>query len=169
MGGRQATRKTRTPPENGLEAVRAGLQGYADRGVFRGYGEKPARGGRHYFKFQWLRRDPFDLTYDPPRGALIFTNVLPNVSGRSAVGRELKKFIEARTSTALPSHRRFDRRRALPGVSTRAGTMRIHVAARRGHHAYGLNRAVNLVHEVFLHLQAYFPEYLWENYDFPEE
>ena len=149
--------------------MRAGLQGYADRGVFRGYGERPARGGRHYFKFQWLRRDPFDLTYHSSLGELIFTNVLPNVSGRSVVGRELKQFIEIRASTTLPLHRRIDRRRASPAVSTRAGTMRIHVVARRGHHGYGLNRAVNLVHEVFVHLHAYFPEYLWENYDLPQE
>ncbi len=47
--------------------------------------------------------------------------------------------------------------------------MLVHVVAKRGHHAYGATRAVHLVHEIFLHLHSYFPEYLWENYDVSED
>ena len=32
-----------------------------------------------------------------------------------------------------------------------------------------MNRAVNLVHEIFMHLHTYFPEYMWENFDAPQE
>ena len=47
--------------------------------------------------------------------------------------------------------------------------MVIRVVAKRGYHAYGIDRAVNLVHEIYLHLHTYFPEYLWENYDVPQD
>jgi hypothetical protein len=35
--------------ENGAAAVRERLQAYADRGVFRGFAERPGRGGRRRF------------------------------------------------------------------------------------------------------------------------
>jgi hypothetical protein len=47
--------------------------------------------------------------------------------------------------------------------------MRLQIVAKSGHHAYGANRVVNLVHEVYLHLQSYYPEYLWDNYDVPQD
>ncbi len=31
------------------------------------------------------------------------------------------------------------------------------------------NRVVNLMHEVYLHLHAYYPEYLWDNYDVSQD
>ena len=149
--------------------MRRRLQDYADRGVFRGYTERPARAGRHYFRFLWLARDPFTLTYEPSSGTLTFTNVLPHVPVRSALYAELKTFIEGRSSKRLPAHRRIDPRRARPGCAGRRGTMLVSVVAKPRHHAYGVTKAVNLVHELFLHLHTYFPEYLWEHYDVAQE
>ena len=159
----------RSRAESGPAAVRRQLQAYADRGVFRGFTERPARAGRLYFRFAWLARDPFNLTYEPKTGMFTFTNVLPNVLARSAFHNDLKRFIEGRSMAKLPAHRRIDPRRAKAGCSSRRGTLLIQVTAKRGQHGYGLNRAVNLVHEVFLHLHSYFPEYLWENYDIAQE
>lgn len=155
--------------DSDLAAVRGRLQAYADRGVFRGYTERPARTGRHYFRFLWLARDPFALTYEPASGTLTFTNVLPHVPVRSALYADLARFVEGRSSRRLPAHRRIDPRRARPGCSGRRGTMLIHVAARPGHHGYGVTKAVNLVHEIFLRLHACFPEYLWEHHDVAQE
>ena len=47
--------------------------------------------------------------------------------------------------------------------------MLVSVVAKPRHHAYGVTKAVNLVHELFLHLHTYFPEYLWEHYDVAQE
>lgn len=154
---------------NELAAVRRRLQSYADRGVFRGYTERPARAGRHDFRFLWLAREPFRLTYEPVSGTLTFTNVLPGVRARSALYAELERFVAGRAARTLPAHRRIDRRRARPGCSLRRGTMLLHVVAKPGCHAYGAARAINLVHEVFLHLHAYFPEYLWEHHGLAQE
>ncbi len=152
-----------------LAAVRRRLQSYADRGVFRGYTERPARAGRYYFRFLWLARDPFTLTYEPNTGTLTFTNVLPYVPGRSTLYGELKRFIQGRSAARLRAHRRIDPRRARPGCSSRRGTMLVHVVAKPGHHAYAAGKAVNLVHEIFLHLHSYYPEYLWEHYDVSQD
>ena len=59
--------------------------------------------------------------------------------------------------------------RARPGCSNHRGTLQVQVVARPGHHAYGVTKSVNLVHEIFLHLHSYFPEYLWEHYDVAQD
>ena len=119
-----------TAVRNELAAVRRRLQAYADRGVFRGYTERPARAGRHYFRFLWLGREPFNLTYEPASGMLTFTNVLPHVRVRSALYQALERFVEGRSARKLPAHRRIDPRRARPSCSSRRGTMLLHVAWR---------------------------------------
>ena len=152
-----------------VAAVRRRLQTYADRGVFRGYAEQSPRAGRYYFRFLWLADRPFKLTYEPASGTLTFTNVLPHVRARSPLAAELRQFIEGRSAPSLPAHRRIDRRRARPGCSNHRGTLQVHVVAKPGHHAYGVTKSVNLVHEIFLHLHSYFPEYLWEHYDVAQD
>ncbi|MCY4025177.1 MAG: hypothetical protein OXH75_02550 [Acidobacteria bacterium] len=158
-----------SPEEDGPAAVRERLQAYADRGVFRGFAEQPARRGRRRFTFLWLAPAPFTLTYDPATGALAFRDLLPGVPARSPLAGALRSFIRGRASAELPEHRRVDPARAALGCSIRRGALSVEVVARPGHHGYGVNRAVNLVHEIFVHLQVRFPEYMWENFDAPQE
>ena len=49
------------------------------------------------------------------------------------------------------------------------GSASIELVATRNHHEYGVNRVVNLTHEIFLYLHTYQPEYMWENFDAPQE
>lgn len=152
-----------------MSAVRQQLRTYADRGVFRGFSERPPRAGRHQFEFQWLARWPFILRYAPSTGALTFHNLLPGIPARSDLYAQLKRFIDGRAARGLPAHRRVDPRRATVGCSTRRGAMSLEVVARRRHHGYAVNRAVNLVHEVFVYLQTYQPEYMWQHFDAPQD
>lgn len=170
MEGRRRVRTAgRGSPRGGLDEVRAGLQQYAERGVFRGLAERPARRGRYEFTFRWLAPSPFTLRYDPASGTLAFRDLLPNVPPRSALAGALRRFVRGRASAELPAHRRVDPARAGVRCSVRRSALSLEVVARENHHGYGVNRAVNLVHEVFMHLHAYFPEYMWENFDAPQE
>ncbi len=164
MAGRRTTASSA-----GSEAVRRCLQEYADRGVFRGFGERPARQGRTVFRFSWLRRRPYELRYDPRTGTFVFLDALPNVPGRSPLSRALRAFVAGRSDESLPAHRRVDPDRASVRAFVRQGDMRLEVVARPGHHDYGANRVINLMHEVYLHLHTYYPEYLWENYDVSQD
>lgn len=158
-----------TAAEEGLAEVRGRLQAYADRGVFRGFAEQPPRRGRHVFSFLWLAPSPFTLSYDPSSGALTFRDLLPSVPARSPLAAALRRFIRGRAAAGLPEHRRVDPARARVACSVRRGAMTVEVVAGPGQHGYGVNRAVNLVNEIFVHLQTYFPEYMWENFDAPQE
>ena len=169
MEGRRRGRTEGRESPGGLDEVRSGLQEYAERGVFRGLAERPARRGRHEFTFRWLAPSPFTLNYDPASGTLAFRDLLPNVPARSPLAGALRRFVRGRASASLPAHRRVDPERAGVRCFVRRSAVSIEVLARENQHAYGVNRAVNLVHEVFMHLHAYFPEYPWENFDAPQE
>ena len=50
-----------------------------------------------------------------------------------------------------------------------SSTVSVELVATRNHHEYGVNRVVNLAHEIFLYLHTYQPEYMWKHFDAPQE
>ena len=160
---------SRPKEKRALSVVREGLQVYADRGVFRGFSEaKPAR-GEHSFTFEWLSRRPLSFTVDTENGVLKFRNMLPGVPSNSALYSDLRQFVAGRHDKELPEHRRIDRRRAEVTCSNRGGSVSIALTVKRNQYAYGLNRIVNLAHEIFVHLKDHYADYLWESFDAPQE
>ena len=148
-----------------LNTVRESLQAYADRGVFRGFSEPKA--GR--FQFVWLIRCRMELVVNTAKHELRFKQLLPGIPAKSELYADLKTFIAERQDRQLPEHRRVDRRRAEVACSNRGGAVSISLKVKNNQYAYGTNRLVNLVHELFLHLRQAHPEYLVENFDVPQE
>ena len=148
-----------------LDVVRAALQAYADRGVFRGFSE--IKNG--HFKFVWLLHHQMELSVDTTKGALRFKQLLPKVSAKSDLYADLKSFIQERHDHELPEHRRIDRKRAEASCTNRGGFVSISLKVKNNQYAYGVNRIVNLAHELFLHLRERHPDYLVENFDVPQE
>jgi hypothetical protein len=161
--------RVRRTPEQSLAVVRRQLQAYADRRVFSGFSEGRPVAGRHRFRFSWLGTESLTLDYTPATGTFVFRALLPNVPARSALYADLAAFVSGRSSTRLPEHRRVERRRARVRCIPARGTVSVELVATRNFHDYGVNRVVNLVHEIFLYLQEYRPEYLWANFAAPEE
>ena len=148
-----------------LSVVREALQAYADRGVFRGLNE--VRNGQ--FTFAWFGPGSMNLSVDATSNVIRFKQLLPGIPARSGTYAALKSFINARHDRELPEHRRIDRKRAEVYCSTRNGFVSVHLKVQKGEYAYGVNRIVNLVHELFLHLRDAHPEYLAENFDARQE
>ncbi len=148
-----------------LKVVRENLQAYADRGVFRGFNE--VKSGQ--FRFVWLVRHQMELSVDTAKHVLRFKQLLPAIPASSPLYAELKSFIRERQATGLPSHRRIDPRRAEVSCFNRGGFVSLSLKVKNRQYAYGVNRIVNLVHELFLHLRDTHPEYLMENFDVPQE
>ena len=161
--------RRRLTPEQSLDVVRERLQSYADRGVFRGFSEQRPVAGRHRFRFSWLGTRPLALDYTPATGTFVFRNLLPNVGARTSLFSDLQAFVAGRASPRLPPHRRVDRRRTRIRCVSARKTVSVELVATRNHHEYGVNRVINLVHEIFLYLHTYRPEYIWEHFDAPQE
>ena len=148
-----------------LPVVREKLQEYADRGVFRGFSE--TRAGQ--FKFAWGIHIEMELIVDSGKKALRFRRLLPNLPANSDLYRELKAFVADRHDPALPEHRRIDRRRAEAFCSSRGGNFSLELRVKNSQYEYAVNRIVNLVHELFVHLKDVHPGYLAESFDVPED
>jgi hypothetical protein len=148
-----------------LNVVRENLQAYADRGVFRGFSE--IKSG--HFQFVWLVRHQMELVMDTTKQTLRFKQLLPGVPTNSPLYMEVKKFIQERHDRELPEHRRIDRRRAEVTCSNRGGWVSISLKVKNNQYAYGVNKIVNLVHELFVFLRDRHPDYLVENFDVPQE
>ena len=58
-----------------VDVVTSTLQGYADRGVFRGFRSERVSGGRVRYTFGWLTRVPMTVVFDPARSVLAFPAV----------------------------------------------------------------------------------------------
>jgi hypothetical protein len=148
-----------------LSAVRYSLQGYADRGVFRGFSEVK----KSEFKFVWMTQKPIELSVDARNHVLRFKQLLPDIPASSTLYQELKSFIRERHQEGLPEHRRIDPERAGVSCSNRRGVVSVSLKVQSHHYSYGVNRIVNLVHELFVYLRDAHPQYLAENFDVPQE
>jgi hypothetical protein len=145
------------------------LQRYADRGVFRGLSVAAGRGGRQNFSFIWLTRRPMALTFEPKSGALVFKDLLPGVGANRALVSDLKAIVHDHAGRAVPAHRRIDARRLRAACCVRGGHLTLSLHLRGAHHDYAVQRGLNLINQLFLLLQASYPEYLVEQFGFSAE
>jgi hypothetical protein len=150
-----------------IERVAEVLEGYAQRGVFRGFSRAPAiRDGKCAFKLVWHHDRAFELVFDARRNTLRFPLLLPNVAADSSMYGELKRFIEERHSTEIPEHRRIDRRKAVASVSNRRANVSLTMRLLNDDE-YGARKLIHLATEVFLvFLQdGRYYDYMVENFD----
>lgn len=150
------------------DAVTAALQDYADRGVFRGFSVTQER-GRRVFRFLWLSRQTMTLTYDPRTAVLSFARLFPGVDTQPALLGDLKTIVSERTTRAVPEHKRIDGRRARLSVTVRQGAASLTLGVRGRHHAYAVQRALNLVNDLFLALHASYQDYLVDQFGVSSE
>jgi hypothetical protein len=165
----KAARHVQQRRSHGADAVADALQRYANRGVFRGLSTSGGRAGRLEFSIVWLTRHPMIVTYDPKTAVLTFKNLLPGVDADSGLVSELKAIVDEHIGSALPPARRIDARRTRVLCRVRQRNLSLLMSVRGTHHAYAVQRGLNLVHRLFLHLQAYYPEYLVEQFGFSSE
>lgn len=155
--------------DDGASQLTAALQSYADRGVFRGFRVDGGAGGRTDYFFTWLTRTPMRLRYDPLRHQLRFVDLLPRVSSYPGLPEDLRRLVLEHQSRAVPEHRRIDGRRVKLATAVRAGNFSLTLSVRGAHAAYAVQRGVNLVNQLFLLLQARYPEYLIQCFGFSQE
>jgi hypothetical protein len=152
-----------------LKAVHAGLQAYADRGVFRGFSEGRPQIGKASFSFLWMSPRRLDFIVDTGKGTLTFKHLFPNVPSGSIIHKDLKRFLAERYNGGLPSHRRLDKKRAEIICTNRNGAISLSIKVKNEDYRYCLNKIVNLVHELFVHLGDSYDDYMCENFDARQE
>jgi hypothetical protein len=133
-----------------IDTIRALLEHYATRGVFRSFSEVARSGRFAEFQFLWFRDVKFRVTYNASTRTLIFLDVLPAVPARSAMDRHLRLFIKSRSLRSVAEHRRVDLRKVGLAVSNRRGAISVVFTLKPRQIEYGVKKAVHLVHEVLM-------------------
>lgn len=144
---------------NVLPKVTSVLEGYAAKGVFRGFSAGPANKGKAVYKMLWHYDRRFELIVDTRRKTMRFPVVLPGVAADSAMYRELKEFLKSRHSQELPEHRRIDSAKARLSCSNRNAKVAVALTVRDGDFEYGARKIVHTVHEIFMVFLADGPYY----------
>ena len=153
--------KTVTPQ---VELVAETLEGYAKRGVFKGFSRGPVSRGKATFRIAWHRDRIFEMVLDLKTLGMSFPALLPNVPADSTIYRELKEFIKSRHSVDVLEHRRIDTMARLEHRISRKHSLAVRV--NDGEHEYATRKFIHLVHEIFLTFLAdgHF-EYMVETFD----
>ena len=155
-----------------IERVRALLEHYATRGVFRSFSDVASAPGRSTeFQFLWFRDVKFRVAYNPTRHTLTFVNALPAVPTRSEMDRHLRAFIQSRSHTSVPEHRRVDLKKVGVSVLNRKGAISIAFTLKPRQLEYGVKKAVHLVHEVLMDFlnESQYVEYNIEHFNLNPE
>ena len=151
------------------DAVTAALQSYAERGVFRGFRTTPLARGRTDYHFHWLLRRSMHAMLDTRRGVLTFPALFPGVDTNSSMVSTLNAIVRRRTSAREAAHKRIDGRRARVTTIVRRGEWSLIVHVRGANGEYAVQRALNLINELFVALHESYPDYLVERFGLSAE
>jgi hypothetical protein len=101
------------------------------------------------------------------RGVLTFPALLPQAS--TAIVTEMKAMVAARSTRAVPAHKRIDARRGKLTAAVRKGDFSLSAEIRGGNHDYVVSKALNLVNEMFVALHETYPDYLVQHFGISQE
>ncbi|HEX4950615.1 MAG TPA: hypothetical protein VFZ34_28375 [Blastocatellia bacterium] len=140
------------------------LEGYAQRGVFRGFSQE-VRSTKAIFRLLWHRERVFELVFEPEKNTLRIASVLPNMGAE--MYRNLQEFINVRLTSDLPDHRRIDPRKVQIQPTRRSGNVALTLRILDGDDEYAVRKFIHLVHEIFLTflLDGRYYDYMVENFD----
>ncbi len=133
-----------------VDTVAKVLEGYAARGVFRGFSQGKTVRNKVIFKMLWHQNRFFELILDVTQKTLRMPVVLPQVPARAPMIREFKAFVESRFSKELPEHRRIDGRKVRISTAHRGGNLSLTVKLTGADFEYAARKLIHLVHEVYL-------------------
>lgn len=152
---------------DGLDAVDLVLNNYARRGVFQGYRIKRRKNGIGEYNFGWLYGQPFTLTCDLRRKRLSLVDLLPGVRRDSLMHRQIKAFLKGRAGAGVPEHRRVDPERMTALARARDGVVSLELTLEGSDceaYAFGARKIINLAHELFLFMNEYWADYMWQTF-----
>jgi len=149
---------------DGLDAVGAVLRHYAVRGVFADYRMERRKHGAAEYNFGWLYGQPFTLTADLKHRRLVLVDLLPAVVRDSMMHKELRAFLKGRAAADVPEHRRVDPQLATAAARLRDGVVSLELTLEGEDYEYGARKIINLAHELFLFMNEYWADYMWENF-----
>ena len=124
------------------------MEGYAKRGVFRGFSKQRIHDGVAAFKLLWHRNRVFDLIIDTKKKTVMIPVVLPCVPDN--IYADFKAFVQSHHAASLPDHRRIEKDKARLRCAKHGNNVSVAMTVREGDYEYALQRLIHLIHETFV-------------------
>ena len=131
-----------------VDTVADVLEGYASRGVYRGFSREPVGKGKAVFKILWHRDRSLELILEAHSHTIRLPMLLPDAD--ASMCRELGRFLRLRHSPKLPEHRRVDLRKACIRCSHRRGGIAVSLTVKDRDYEYGTRKLSHVVNEIFM-------------------
>ncbi len=129
------------------DELQAVIDDFVARGTFRAEGPQVGTGGTAIWRVHWFGGHV--LTLRVGRRGIAVAPVLPPLSSRSTLYRELRAWLLAQQSADQPAHRRLDPAVYRLSVNNSAGDIRVCLKSDAAP-ADVLCRAVQLIHALYL-------------------
>jgi hypothetical protein len=123
------------------------IDDFVARGVFRAVPDAPARSELAAWQVRWFGGHTMRLAVS--RQSACVDAVLPPMPSRLKIYRDLRAWLRAQQSVALPAHRRLDPETYVLDVRNRAGLVRIRLRAEAVPAATRVHRLVQLVNALY--------------------
>jgi len=133
---------------------------YIARGVFRAASLPRQRNGEA-FRLVWFQNQEMMLEADERRSQARLLNVLPTVTSRSTLDRELRGWLRARSDQKLPAHRRLDPAEMQAKLVNRAGQMQLTMTSLKGDVFPAVRKLLHLTNELYLDFLSAPERYHW--------
>lgn len=136
------------------DIIRQRIQGLHERGVFRHVEESAANSGKIIFQFHWLLDQTFSLEFNPVKKQLRINNLLPNVTNRSFMDKDLRQLI-ADEHNLIYQNRKRSVSLLFPMQEKKIGE--------------SLTLLFGVINALFTHIGLYHTDYLHQQLGIPEE
>jgi len=100
-------------------------------------------------------------------GLLTFPALLPQAT--KEIVAEMRSLVAARSTRAVPEHKRIDARRARLACTVRNGDFSVSVKILGRNQKYAVSKTLNLVNEMFVALHEAHPDYLIQHFGISQE
>ncbi len=128
-------------------AAQAVIDDFVARGIFRAECPEVGPDGTALWRVRWFGGHVLAVRID--RQGVTVAPLLPPLSARSALYRDLRAWLLAQQSEALPAHRRLDPAVYRLNVNNSAGDIRLSLKADETPEVI-LRRTVQLIHAIYL-------------------
>lgn len=149
-GRRQRAARGSARIDTAVDEIAAVLGDYAQRRVFRAISDPTSERGSTCFRFRWFREREFTLRVQPRGKRMRIEGVLPMVAPRSALDRDLRRWLASRQNAALATHRRLDPASIRARWTNTAGDMRLRFDVLDGDWGNATRKLVHLLNELYV-------------------
>ena len=136
------------------------LDDYAARGVFR-VAAQPNRQAVEIFRLHWFRDQAMTLELSLRRPSVRLINVVPPITPRSTLDRQLRAWLAHRQSAGLPEHRRIDPAEFVLKLRRCAGQVTLELRCGPTNFIAATETLIRLVNELYLDFLAAAERFDW--------